>query len=190
MTFFRLALIAALLTTLAGAADARALKLKLAKPQPSGLTQGLKVQYAYPNDVQSLRDAYIAIGVGAEPGTPLSHLDYVSSKSTPNALTSKQEQKVAAQINGYIKFDAPGTYTLQFYSNDGLRLNVGGQEVAEVDEKRSCKPTGKVEVRVKKAGWYELDALYWQRKGTSCLQMQWAAEGDELKAVPAAAFGY
>lgn len=186
----RIAALAACLALLAGTVDARPLKLKPANPQPDAVTQGLSVSYAYPDDVKSLRDAYIAIGVGGEAGRPLAGLDYISSDETPNALTSDKETKVAAKIAGYVKFDAEGVYTLEFFSNDGLELSIGGQEVARVDEKRGCDPVGAVEVRVPKAGWYALEALYWQRKGTSCLQMMWAPEGGELEITPSTAFGY
>ncbi|MEM7438380.1 MAG: PA14 domain-containing protein [Pseudomonadota bacterium] len=191
MTFLRCALVAALATTFAYTADARPLKLKLANPQPEAVTAGLSVQYAYPDDVKSLRDAYIAIGIGAEPGAVMDKgLNYISSDEAPMALTSNKETKVAAQIKGYIKFDAPGVYKIEVFSNDGLELTIGGQEVAKVDEKRGCDPIGEVEVNVREAGYYEVEALYWQRKGSSCLQMQWAPEGAELDYVPASAFGH
>ena len=137
------------------------LKLKLANPQPENVNAGLAVEYAFPNDVKSLRDAYVALGVGAEPGKPLVGLSYLSSDDEPNALTSSQETKVAARINGFIRFDEPGLYTLEVYSNDGLELSIGGREVAKVDEKRG-----------------------------SCLIMEWSKDGAELEEVPASAYGF
>lgn len=173
-----------------GVASAGALKLKPASPQPETVTAGLSVEYAFPKDVKSLRDAYIALGVGAEPGEPLVGFDYLSSEDEPNALTSGKETKVAARIKGYLRFDAAGTYTLETYSNDGLELTIGGQEVAKVDEKRACDPIGAVEVSVPEAGWYAVEALYWQRKGGSCLILEWSTGGSELEAVPAEAYGH
>lgn len=190
MKLARIGAITALVAIGATAATAGPLKLKPAKSQPEALSEGLSVDYAYPSDVKSLRDAYIALGIGAEPGEPLAGLDYLSSEDTPNALTSKKETKVAARIKGYIRFDEPGTYTLAAYSNDGLELTIGGKEVAKVDEKRACDPIGEVEVSIRKAGWFELEALYWQRKGGSCLILEWAKDGGELEVIPADAFGY
>lgn len=190
MTMHRIAGVAAVLALCSSVAVAGPLKLELADPQPEDVTEGLAVEYAFPKDVKSLRDAYIAIGIGAEPGTPLVGLDYLSSESAPFALTSEKETKVAAQIAGYIRFDAPGIYTLETYSNDGLQLSIGGQEVAKVDEKRACDPIGKVDVSVPDAGWYALEALYWQRKGGSCLILEWAEKDGELSVVPATAFGF
>jgi hypothetical protein len=190
MTMTKFAAVAAFAALVAGAVDAKAIKLEPADPQPENVSAGLGVEYAFPGDVSSLRDAYIALGIGAEAGEPLEGMDYLSSEAAPNALTSKQEMKVAARIKGYIRFDAPGTYTLETYSNDGLELTIGGNEISKIDVKRGCDPIGAVEVDVPEAGWYALEALYWQRKGGSCLIMEWAPEGGELETVPAAAFGH
>ena len=190
MSMYRIIATAVALALSAGAVDARALKLKLASPQPKSVKSGLAVQYAFPSDVQSLRDAYIAIGVGAKPGKPLKGLDYLSSKREPGALTSGQEHKVAAKIDGYIRFDEPGVYTLEVYSNDGLDLSIGGYEIAKVDKKRSCDPIGAVDVNIRKAGWYAVEGLYWQRKGSSCLIMEWSKDGSELETVPASLYGH
>lgn len=182
--------VAAAMALFAAEAEARPLKLKPADPQPVALAEGLAVEYAFPDDVSSLRDAYIALGIGGETGAALTGLDYLSSEETPFALTSGQAEKVAARITGYVRFEAPGDYTLNLFSNDGLELTLGGREVARVDEKRACDPIGAVEVRVPEAGWYALEALYWQRKGGSCLIMEWASEGGEMTVTPAASFGH
>jgi hypothetical protein len=181
----------ALSLALASSAEARPAKLKPASPQPAGLSEGLAVDYAFPGDVQSLRDAYVALGTKGKPGAPLTAgLNYLAGSGNRQALTSGQEHKVAARIKGYMKFDAPGDYTLEVYSNDGVQITLGGREIVKVDAKRSCDPTGEVEVRIPEAGWYEIEALYWQRKGSSCLIMEWAKEGGELDVVPASAFGF
>ncbi|WGI20598.1 PA14 domain-containing protein [Amylibacter sp. IMCC11727] len=190
MNMKHLTAMAATLALFAGAVDAKPLKLKLANPQPSSVSAGLAVDYAYPKDVKSLRDAYVALGVKSETGTPLVGLDYLSSDDEPMALTSKKETKVAARIKGYIRFDAPGTYTLETYSNDGLDLSIGGQQIAKVDAKRPCDPIGEVEVSIKTAGWYEVEALYWQRKGGSCLILEWSQNGAELDVVPTELYGH
>ncbi len=190
MTIQRIVGVAAFVALCAGAVVASPLKLEPADPQPEDVSVGLAVEYASPEDIKSLRDAYISLGIGGKPGEPLLDFNYLSSESEPFALTSGQETRVAARIKGYLRFDAPGIYTLETFSNDGLELSIGGREVAKVDEKRGCDPIIAVEVSVPDAGWYEIEALYWQRKGGSCLIMEWAEEGGELKTVPAAAFGH
>lgn len=186
----RIAAAAVALALFAGAVDAKPLKLKLANPQPENVTAGLSVDYAYPKDVKSLRDAYVALGVKSETGTPLIGFDYLSSDDEPMALTSSKETKVAARIKGYMRFDAPGAYTLETYSNDGLELTIGGQSIAKVDAKRGCDPIGAVEVSIKTAGWYEVEALYWQRKGGSCLILEWSQDGADLDVVPSELYGH
>ena len=190
MKLIQTAAAAALLAVFAGAVDAKPLKLKLANPQPQSVASGLAVKYAYPKDVKSLRDAYVALGIKSEQGKPLVGLDYLSSDDEPMALTSAKETKVAADIKGYIRFDNPGIYKLEVYSNDGLDLSIGGKQIAKVDAKRACDPIGAVEVDIREAGWYELEALYWQRKGGSCLIMEWSQNGAELDTVPNKLYGH
>ena len=52
--------------------------------------------------------------------------------------------------------------------------------------------TGPVQATVAEPGWYPLDILYFERKGTSTLQLFWlppGASGDRVL-VPAEAFGH
>ena len=66
---------------------------------------------------------------------------------------SRQEQVVAADIRGYIRFDTSGVYTLEFFSNDGLEVSIGGQQVTFYDAREPCTSTGAVQVQVPQAGW-------------------------------------
>ena len=59
MKLARIGAITALVAIGATAATAGPLKLKPAKSQPEALSEGLSVDYAYPSDVKSLRDAYL-----------------------------------------------------------------------------------------------------------------------------------
>jgi len=186
----RIGAVSVALALAALAVDARPLQLEPADPQPSGLTQGLSVEYAYPSDVKTLRDAYVSLGIGAEAGRPLAGLNYSSGPGTPNALTSKREMRVAARIKGYVRFDAEGVYALRFLTNDGLEISIGGEEIVKVDERSPCNPSRQVEVSVPEPGWYDLEALWFQRQATSCLVMQWAPEGGSLATTPDGAFGY
>lgn len=184
------ALAAAFGMVFAAWAAAAPLKLTPANPQPSGLNSGLAVTYAYPIDVKSLDDASSALKQTTERGRPLSGLNYPDRGDGAMALTSRKAQVVAAAIRGYIKFDAPGVYTLEFFTNDGLRVSIGGQRVAYYDERDACGSAGARQVEVPQAGWYPLEALYFQRLGTACLQMEWSPPGGGQKQVPNGAFGY
>ena len=186
--FTRALTLAALL--MSGSAFAAPVTLKPADPQPkaSDLARGLSVEYAYPGDVRTLADANKALRKG-KAGTPLRGLSYLDTEEGEKALTSKKSQKVAASISGYIRFDSAGTYEVEFISNDGIAASIGGQPVALYDEIHACEPAGIQEVIVPKAGWYALEATYFQRKGTSCLMMDWNV-GGRMEPVPDSAFAF
>lgn len=175
---------------LASPAFADVVSLTPADPQPDAdsLTTGLAVSYAYPSKIRTLADAATALEE-AEPGPPLPGLAYLDSEEGEMALTSTSETKVAAAISGYIRFDAPGTYELDVWSNDGIEVSIGGQQVALYDEVHACESAGVQEVEVPAAGWYDFEATYFQRKGTHCLLMDWSVEG-EMGPVPDEAFAF
>lgn len=178
------------LGALGGMAQADPLPLTPADPQPSGLKPGLAVVYAYPAEVKSLAQAQSALKHGAEPGPDLTGLDYRETEPGENALTSSRVERVAADISGYVRFDAPGIYTIDFLTNDGLRAVVGGQLVGEFDGRQPCEETFAVEVEVPKAGWYPLRALWFQRMNSSCLHMRAGPAGKRPMWMPDAAFGH
>ncbi|KIN61145.1 hypothetical protein Z945_2130 [Sulfitobacter noctilucae] len=185
--FFR-ALTAAFL--LASPAFAAPLALTPADPQPkpSELASGLAVAYAYPGEVRTIQAANSALGK-ARKGRPLRGLSYQDNNEGDKTLTAKTGTKVAAKITGYIRFDAPGTYKVNVISNDGIQASIGGKEIAFNDGIHGCEPAGVTEVSVPVAGWYALDATYFQRKGTACLEMDWNV-GGKTGAVPDTAFAY
>lgn len=173
-----------------GASLAAPLKLTPASPQPSGLNAGLSVRYAYPQDVKNLRGAERALKHRAEVGPPLAGLDYSDTEIGQKVLTAKRNEYVVADIRGFVKFDAPGLYTIDFLTNDGLRARVGGQIVGEFDGRQPCEETFAVEVEVPSAGWYPLQALYFQRTKTACLHMRAAPAGKRPNWMPNSAFGH
>ena len=186
----RLAVVAAALTLFcAGMAGAEVLKLTPADPQPSGLKPGLNVSYAYPDDVKTLADAQAALNLKSERGTPLTGLDYRDTSEGQSALTSKREHYVAAKITGYVKFDAPGAYKIEFLTNDGLDARIGGQRVGYESQRTPCDTTRIVDVDVPEAGWYPVDILWFQRWSSSCLHMKWGPAGGKRTWTPNAAFG-
>ena len=176
---------AAVFVCAATMAAAGPIKLTPADPQPAAdaLAEGLAVSYAFPPDVKSLRDAeYFA--KEAKSGEPLLGFDYIDTEEGEPTLTSGQSIQVVAKISGFLKFDAPGVYEVDFISNDGLRVHIGGQEVSEFDGRHPCENAGVVQVEAPVAGWYPLEALYFQRKGTACLLAEWTPPGGELDWIP------
>jgi len=180
----------AALGVMAAAAWAAPMQLRPANPQPSGLKPGLAVTYAYPVDVKTLSDAKQSLAQTVKKGKPLKGMNYPDRGEGVKALTSDRDQVVAADIHGYIRFDQSGVYTLEFFSNDGLEVAIGGRQVADYDAREPCSSTGAVQVQVPQAGWYALSAVYFQRLGTSCLEMEWAPPGGGKKAVPNGNFGH
>jgi len=187
MTILKTAAMAATAILLATATYAAPLKLKPANPQPSGLKPGLAVKYAYPPDVKSLNQANRALKK-AKAGPALKGLDYRDTRDGDATLTAKRAHYVAAGISGYVKFDAPGTYNIDFLTNDGLDAKVGGQTVGYFDGRQKCFETRAVQVEVPQAGWYPVDITYFQRVGTACLHMR-AGKGSP-DWMPNAAFGH
>ncbi|MDE4134970.1 hypothetical protein PXK00_17810 [Phaeobacter sp. QD34_3] len=175
---------------LAGSLAAEPVTLQPADPQPGKLRAGLAVMYAYPQDVRDLTEASAALKRGAEVGRPLAGLDHRDTNEGDNTLTSNRALHVAARISGYVRFDKPGVYNIDFLTNDGLRARIGGQIVGEFDGRQSCDTTVMTEVKVPVAGWYPLDALYFQRLGTACLHMRMGPEGKRLRWMPDAAFAH
>lgn len=185
--FAALGLTAAVLAT---SAMAETFTLTPADPQPADadLTPGLAVAYALGAGGRTLEEAEAKLR-RAQPGKPLVGLSYLDSNAGDETLTSGEAEKVAAAISGFIKFDAAGTFEVDFLSNDGLAAKIGGQEVVFFDGVHGCEPAGAVEVTVPQAGWYALEATYFQRKGSACLMMDWNA-GGEMEPVPDAAFAH
>ena len=181
---------AAVIATILSLPAAAQVVLTPANPQPTGLTPGLKVVYGTAPDIKSLDKASWATRKHGKPGQPLRGLSYADTKPGEGALTSGIAEKVAAQINGYIRFDAPGTYDVDFVTNDGIRATIGGQQVGYFDGRQTCQPTFTETVQVPQAGWYEVDILWFQRLVTSCLNMRWGPAGGQVKWVPDAQFGY
>lgn len=182
--------IAALAMVAGSVLSAAPLKLTPASPQPSGLKPGLKVRYAYPTDVKNLAQARGALKHRSEPGRPLKGLDYRNTSIGQKVLTSKRSEHVAADINGFVRFDAPGIYTLDFLTNDGLHAVVGGQLVGKFDGRQVCEETIAVDVEIPKAGWYPVKILYFQRLKTACLHMRRGLKGKRVTWMPNSAFGH
>ncbi len=149
-----------------------------AEPQPaaSALKPGLAVKYAY-GSVEWLDAAETWHG-HAKPGKPLEGFVYGDTNGVDNALTSGSNIEVIAFIEGYLHFKE-GVHELEFQSNDGLRVTLAGTEVYKHDGKHACESLGAIQVKAPKTGWYTVQALYFQKKGTACLDLSMRKPGGE-----------
>lgn len=185
--------IAALCLAITTTAYAAPLKLTPANPQPSGLKPGLSVKYAWGGPplarIDSLEQAG-ALLAGAKRGKPLRGLDYRETNVGDPVLTYHEHFNVAADIRGYIRFDAPGIYVMEIWSNDGAWAWISGQTVGYNSDRTPCDPGQQVTVEVPQAGWYDLKVRYFQKYKSSCLMMKWGKQGSKLKWVPNNVFGY
>ena len=169
-------------------------QLRPASPQPSGLKPGLSVTYGWlgnpPQKFQSLSAARSFVNSNGKRGRALRGLYYRDTNDGDPVMTHKEHYNVAAKIRGYIKFDAPGTYDLEVWSNDGVDARISGKSVGNFDGRQGCEPNQRVTAVVPKAGWYDMSLYYYQKYGTSCLMMKWAPSGSKMKWVPNSAFAY
>ncbi len=164
---------------------------KALDPQPveDELQAGLSVKYYYDfYRLISELEKKVAKSEG-KGGPPIMAID--SSVGAGKVLTSKRDDGVGAHIQGLIHLDKPGIYTFMAQSNDGLRVEIGGEKIIEdpdVHKDHFSEPGG---FMIDQAGWYPISILYFERRGTSTLELYWRPPGDEsnsMHLVPAKAF--
>jgi hypothetical protein len=166
---------------LAGPAAAETIAgLKPAEPQPAAgqIAPGLAVQYAYAivNHLDEFK------GKKFEPGPPLAHLEWKMGSGI--VLTSKAREGVCALVTGLIQFDKPGTYGFEVTSNDGVRLEIGGQLVHEDPVVHADTTSDRIDVKVDRPGWYPIAIAYFQKRNTATLIVRWTGPGEKGKLVP------
>lgn len=173
-----------------GAVMSEPLKLTPANPQPSSLKSGLNVSYGYSESkFKTLSRAKQIYAANPQRGEPLRGLDYREKDFEELNLTATQPWYFAAKITGYYRFDAPGVYDIEMFSNDGIDARIGGQRVGHFSGIQSCEGTVVTTVEAPVAGWYDLDILYFQNAGVSCLMMKAGPTGQKRKWVENSAFG-
>ncbi len=191
MKLVRTVATAVAMSVIAGAALSAPLKLQPANPQPSPKA-GLNVKYfGTGNQHKKIRDLSQAKSLlsQAKPGKPLRGLDYRDTSKGDDVLTFDQAYNVAAEVTGYMRFDSPGVYELETWSNDGIEAWVGGQQIGLVNGIQGCEANQRTEVEVPKAGWYPLKIVYFQKLGTSCLMMKSGKKGERFTWTPNDVFG-
>ncbi len=158
------------------------------EPQPASaeLAPGLAVTYYYAN----FRDvADIASLVPGVEGKPIPLLDHLTQYG--KVLTSKRPMGVGAEIRGLINFPSAGKWVLRVKSNDGVKVTVGGVMIHEDPEVHSDSMSAPLELAIPSAGWYDFAVDYFQRKGTSALQVYWTPpDSSEEVIVPATAYAH
>lgn len=188
-----LSLASGTLLAFALALEPAAAQIAPADPQPatSELAPGLAVRYhrTLVRHIDELVD-YME-GREGEAGPPIPRLDYRVGQG--KVLTSDGTDGIGAKITGFIRLDAPGTYSFSVRSNDGVRIALGREEIIEDPDVHADRFSNIVKLEVREPGWYPLEILYFERKNTSTLELYWKRPGEEdgsLALVPAEAFAH
>jgi PA14 domain len=151
-----------------------------AEPQPTAdeLAPGLAVQYTYAimNYLAEMK------GRKFESGPPILHLDWRMGSGI--VLTSKAREGVGAIVTGFIHFEKPGAYGFDVTSNDGVRLEIGGQLIHEDPGVHSDTTSDRIDVRIDQPGWYPIQIMYFQKRYTATLVVRWIGPGETGKLTP------
>ena len=147
-----------------------------ADPQPAAaaLKDGLSVNYYFAkfNHIREL-ETWMKYKDG-KAGTPLPALDYKSGLED-DILTSSSDNLVGAHIRGYINLDKPGVYHFRVTSNDGVRVNLGGETIYEDPDVHKDRTGDPVAVDVTTPGLYPLEVFYFEKKEHGGLEARMAA---------------
>jgi PA14 domain len=167
--------------------------LKPADPQPdaAALKPGLEVRY-HMGRFQTLGEMMGIVGHSeGDKGRPLSVLDYQGPEGS-KVMTSDRHDMVGALIKGFIKFPAPGTYVFKVMSNDGISIDIGGQNVFEDGGVHTTDYSDGLPVKIDAAGWYPIYLKYFQKKGGYALGLYWRTPsgGGRYVTVPAEMYAH
>lgn len=144
----------------------------------SDLKPGLAVKYIY-REIMNLHGLEGYRGSSdLQPGAPIKGFMYGDTDPGQNVMTADADEYVGAFISGFMKFEK-GTYELEFKSNDGLRVILGGVKVYQHDDRHPCVTKGVVTVTAPKTAWYPVEVGYFQRLKTACLDLSIRKPGGE-----------
>ena len=141
------------------------------------LNPGLKVRY-YDKKYKHVTD--MPKGKELEqlgrPGKPVLSLNNVYGK-TSNIFGSGKSRLVGFWFSGLIHLEQPGIYYFQALSNDGIRCFLNREMLFEDPAKHSSRLSPVGSLNVEQPGWYPLQIIYFQRKGTAALKFYWKQPG-------------
>jgi len=167
----------------------------LRSPQPadSELKPGIAVNYFYGFEGRHTGAAWrIVDTVNPDAGAPIPMLNY--NVGNDPMLTSSRNKGLVAHMTGVMYFKEPGTYKFTALTNDGFELNIGGAFILEDPDVHYDRWSDIVSVEIPEAGWYDLEMVYFNRKGTATLELYWRPPWDksdgDMAFVPAEVFAH
>jgi hypothetical protein len=179
MTAFFLVMFSSLaLTAVASAAGVMTLQPASPQPDKAKLKPGLAVGYVY-REVKWLDDAEgFRSYISAKNRKTMAGFIYGDTELGEKILTADSDEYVIAFIDGYMHLKE-GIQELEFQSNDGVRVHLGGVKIYEHDGRHVCSTQGAVKVKAPVTGWYPVKTLFFQRYHTSCLDLSMRPEGGD-----------
>jgi hypothetical protein len=109
-------------------------------------------------------------------GTVSSFLDF-STMITPPAAGNQSNADTIYKYTGFIAIQNPGQYDFKVLSDDGFRLKIGGQTIAEFIGSRDKGET-QGWATFAQAGLYPIEIVYFNGGGEADLQIKWTNAGN------------
>lgn len=116
-------------------------------------------------------------------GEPIQALNYVGNENS--VLTSSRADMVGARIQGVLKVTRPGIHYFRVTSNDGVELWIAGQLLFRDPKVHADRSSPILGADFPEPGLYELEILYFEKKGVSTLKLEWRPPGaEDLSVIP------
>jgi PA14 domain-containing protein len=160
----------------------------------AGLEPGLAVLYFHrfkARHLNKMPSGKQAVFDG-KPGKPIPYLNHAFGKK--RVFDSGTRKEIGMQMSGFLKLSTPGIYGFKAYANDGIRVWVDDQPVAD-DPVWHAPPGDRysepMNIDISKPGWHPMLLRYFQRRGTATLKMYWKRPGDkDFSIIPAEAYAH
>lgn len=122
-------------------------------------------------------------------GKPIPMLNHQFGKE--EVFDSGRKEGVGVQLTGFLKLSQIGEYGFQARSNDGIRVSLDDHVMIDDPNVHSDRWSNQAVVAIVKPGWYSLQVLYFQRKGTAAIELYWRRPGDtKFEIIPPAAYAH
>jgi hypothetical protein len=168
-------LAAACATDQRAGAPAGPVTLASAGEQPGALEPGLAVWYSF-GDYGHVDDVTARAGGLRKPDATVPNLSFHGGEGDKVPGTNSRNL-VGAVFSGYLRFPEASSYRIGATSNDGVRVIIAGRVILEDPKPHPHRAVGPTTVSVAEAGWYPIEVIWFERKGSFRLELNWSAEG-------------
>lgn len=172
---------------IAPAASDGPVTLASAEVQLGALEPGLAVRYTF-GDFGHVDDVAARAGGAGKPDATVPNLSFGGGDGR-KVLGTNSHNLVGAVFSGYLHFAEAGSYRIGATSNDGVRVIIAGRVILEDPKPHPDRAVGPTTVSVTEAGWYPIEVIWFERRGSHRLELKWSASGG-LAAIPPEFFGH